>query len=802
MTSIFSSPLEFTGKYIGRSLYDAQKEHEEEIAKRDKDEKYPSKGGLINRITGSAPRSFFGALGDAFKTGTGASLLSSFAPVTAAQAGLGHLYHGTTAASIPGIMSTGLDIGRAGQKARFNSQMMLDSMINSLEEVSGRRMEPELQARLTDRYADIKEHNAAFAEGKVPTDRKLAPELMEELKAVSTEHLGRPLTADELGKLEGQLQTRGKRIYFASNPHAVTDWASNKTEMGIATDKLTHGQRSALPQVAMYADAADMSFLGGLGNNVKDWVHDVGYRIQSAKAPVEEMSHAQLVDMLKDTPNAKVVLKVKANHLRDIDAFADFPGASMVVGGNKGFQNLLAKALPNITPGKDISTGNSVHPGSISEVHIFDDNGKKLLKRIKLKTPEGGVKNIFRKVPTLTKMRNVGIPLTASALGAEMMLRGLTGRGLVGTAHKLFSHKKEDQLDKASAYSPTNRGIKGALLGAALGLPVLAGSMLISRKKSPEEAMANKITGEAASQAVGPIMGALQGSDLLISNAGGLSSLAGDHPNMAGLFNFSRDAMSSGVGNIIGSTASTLMNTGLSGSLNASLYGKDGSVVTALLPEKYDKTIRDNPRIGGLISGLTVPAALGTAGYVLGKHYPRAMRTVENIVGGMKGDKKREGVITAHLLGDSANPEKYTNPATLESMLQNINSKEPVKGSNLDEFISTMNEQSHYKKTPLSVINTRVAELKNKGFSEAEIFKIRERLMRNAAQSVMPSIAGAMMKRKRLLTYAGLGLGIPLAATLGADFISKKLKNHIEAGKAERRREIEEEEARNKQGTI
>lgn len=422
-------------------------------------------------------------------TGMGAGSLINYLPLVKMHTlGERTLWHGTrpeylTEGETP-ILRHGLLTQYAGQQQRFNSDLMASHTITMLEDKLGKRL-PE-----ADRLALI---NSVKVKGKS------ADSLIETAQAIAKRH-----SLDDKG-LGNELLDAGKRIYFGSAPHQVTEWGSHGTETDMAIKQLLArgtaeaGEGALTKEQAIKNFMKRMALMGGdvLAGGIPSLVKAEGvnrYRMHKALSELsstEVASHDEAMKHIRDymatvpeenrkhisavmgaTLNKNVKDVVGRTGAESLATFKDFPVVGDMIAMSPQVRSVVSEFLPNYTPGRDISVSGDIPTKNIHSIYLFDMSdvkNPKAVKRIHIKGAD------IPKVTLAPNLKRLAFPAAVSLAGAEMLAKGITGKTMTGRLIDHWSKPEEEKTAalKRSTMEALKKGLRAGGYGAA-GLGAVA----------------------------------------------------------------------------------------------------------------------------------------------------------------------------------------------------------------------------------------------------------------------------------------------------------------------------------------
>lgn len=570
--------------------------------------------GLINIHRAGRGRYLSNLAGSVTQAGMGAGLISGYFPWVRSAMGYGTVSHGTSAENLQNILEGGLDLAHAGKADRLNSKMMMNAAIDLIEEKTGKKMPPRMFRRLTEHMEGLQD---------LPVEQRHFANRLINYTEDQLQALGVPMSKEDIGRA---FTSRGRRIYFGGSPHHVVEWggvgsegqlALNRALPQVPTTKAQAAKRAIIKPLATVADILS----GGVVSLGEEAVHAARFSRGLKGVPTMNLTRADTLKWLAEHPELlagnKAVLGVGTGHLQGMGAFKDFPVVGPAVGLNKGIQRLISGFLPNYTPGRDLSIGHSVDPSAFQRVHLMDKNNK--IRRIinltdAARVPASG------QVALRSRLGAAAKPAAVTALGAHLLVRGLTGKGLYGHGKDLVNwyrgtgKEQNEPMAKTAALSAgLRRGLSGATtfggIAGVVSIPSLLGGL--APADSAEEATgahAGILGGGAATAAGGTALTVRQvgGTDALqkLLTQGGLGYMSG--PHIAG-------------GSAVGAAE---LSRGVAARSHASAAGRDAFLLGGMLTDDQDRWIRRNPWIGPVADAAALTGTGALAGYAMKRYYP------------------------------------------------------------------------------------------------------------------------------------------------------------------------------------
>lgn len=392
-------------------------------------------------------------LGRGFGVAAGGALLSKNLPQLAKARGSQMLYHGTDAGAIQGILgdsdTSGLHINFAGTKGRLNAKLMPNAVVREI------LTDPRLADKFTE--ADVARIQNMVNRAIESNDGKpILSVIGAELDKVKDIY---GLSSDEAGALKSKAKTglseAGMRIYFGNSPDKVVTWTDDLNEKekilnSVGDDDLTGNKM----QGKMLFEATT----GGVGSEVKDTTR-MGKYYDNLTAREGKVSLEYMRQLARDNPNLQYVVGADVP-THDVQDLADFKGVRTPLRMLPAFQGILS-AIPGFegyNPNNDISTAESVAREHIKHVDVVNPETGKATRMFldSYQAPKLTAKQ------RLKALRGAAVPLGLSAMGADAIYRGVSGRkGVLGTlADKyLKSDKAQEKRAGAMKYTPVRSGL-------------------------------------------------------------------------------------------------------------------------------------------------------------------------------------------------------------------------------------------------------------------------------------------------------------------------------------------------------
>lgn len=571
-------------------------------------------------------------LGRLALTGMGTSMLASYLPAAKLHAlGESTLWHGTPGAVLPSVLKGGLSTEFAGQNRRLNSETMYSSAVNMLEDALKAPLDPV---------------EAAYLRESLQEGGAVANTLISRMEEIGKAH---NLPKASLEHMSSALEAAGKRIYFGAKPHHVIEWGvpGNELHKIIASSKemmenlergaSTPGASLLKPlktQAEIVLPLTGDLLLGGLPTMVQqEGIHAIKERIARGKAVTHEVASlqdaAKLVKTLQEkgriTEATPVVLGVTVNEAakdkagrvakKTLDVFSDFPVVGDIVASSAQLRALMKRFLPNYLPGRDISTAASIPAENIHTIMTYAKDGKGLTAQDIIKIKNAATPRVR---PSLSGLKKLPFPLIMSALGADLVAKGITGKTLSGRV----IDKARGQEKKAAVGKGTLGAIKKGLIGAGVvGVPMLAAtipSAIVADKSKQRLADAGYPGTHLAIPAVGAAVGQYIPNVVLLADAGKALAAATrtEPPNYLPLINNADRFTGEYLSSIPMVATTSLPQTAVKAETGA-LPG-----VPESFAEKYPVLT------GSLATALPLSALAGAGTYVASKYYMPSLKEI------------------------------------------------------------------------------------------------------------------------------------------------------------------------------
>lgn len=569
------------------------------------------RSGLLNLGEHEGLHKVAPAMAGAAQLGLGIGMTKSYAPWARSSFGLGTVSHGTRADNAADILRTGLQLEHAGKAKRMNSIMMREALVDYMEELLGTSPGREAFERL----------------GKVTSKgRGYAENLVDEALAILNEQ-GKAVSADDVRKA---LTARGRRIYFGGTPSAVYDWGREGGDLAVAAARaLDRAPASTLDKVKGHAATAGDMFSGGAVSTVEEVTDDVRFRRAAAKAQKQLVTRKQAIKILDELKGQgkQVVFDLPASALDNVAAFSDFPVVGPVVGSHKGVQRVVRNAgVVNYTPGRDLSVAHGVDPRNVKRVYVGSAG-----------SPVEQVLDISDYAHTApaaaggtrwARFKNKAFPVAMTALGADLALRGLRGRGLYGSAKDLVDYvspqgSEKQGHEKLAISRGLARGLRGAGIGAAIPAALLAPMAVSAAMPTPDPVTAGA---DAAATGVGSMGGLFGGLKLDVAmSPGSLDTVDGVDVDPQFVPKF----MSKAVGGQVGAVHPQALIGGQQQKLQAKLTGSKSDPLLSFIPsERLNAYMLRHPEAAPLIGFGTIAGGGAAAGYALNRYYPYTAESI------------------------------------------------------------------------------------------------------------------------------------------------------------------------------